>query len=86
MREGVVENSHGEGGRLLEDASGSPETFEVFRGWGIITVIANYITNKFIGNDTIESQIGGWGREGGRERGVRARKRRLNACLIAHVL
>lgn len=85
MREGVVENSHGEGGRLLEDASGSPETFEVFRGWGIITVIANYITNKFIGNDTIESQIGGWG-EGGRERGVRARKRRLNACLIAHVL
>lgn len=32
-----------------------------FRGWGIITVIANYIMNKFIGKDAIEAHRGGEG-------------------------
>lgn len=54
-------------GSIPEDG-GSSRTLPVLprlssRGWGIITVIANYIMNKFIGKDTIEAHRGGGGGE-----------------------
>lgn len=68
---GMVENSHEEKGTSegsIPEDGGSSRTLPVLpklssRGWGIITVIANYIMNKFIGKDTIEAHRGGGGGE-----------------------